>query len=87
MPNKRDEFINIPKPFSPKVPTKFAKALAHHQKGMLAEAREIYVGILKTQPKHFDALHLLGVIAHQTKNNQRAIELIGKAIKVNPGCC
>ena len=85
MPNKRDKFNNIPKPLSSKVPTKFAEALAYHQKGKLAEAQEIYVDILKTQPKHFDALHLLGVIAHQTKNNQRAVELIGKAIKVNSG--
>ena len=83
MPNKRDKSSNIPKPVAPKVPTKFAEALAYHNKGLLAEAQEIYLDILKTQPKHFDSLHLVGVIAHQTKNNQRAVELIGKAIKVN----
>ena len=55
MPNKRDEFINISKPSSSKKPSKLAEALAYHHKGMLAEAQEIYVDILKTQPKHFEA--------------------------------
>ena len=62
------------------MPNKFDKALAYHQKGLLAEAKEIYLDILKTHPKHGHCLHMLGVIAHQTKNNQHAVELIGKAI-------
>ena len=36
------------------------------------------------QPADFDALHLLGVIAIQTNNLERAVELIGRAIDVNP---
>ena len=36
------------------------------------------------QPRHFDALHLLGLIAYQTGNPLQAIELIGNAIEINP---
>ena len=67
------------------MPAKIDKAFAYHKKGLLAEAKEIYLDILKTHPKHFQALHLLGVIAEQKKNSQLAVELIGEAIEVNPG--
>ena len=40
----------------------FNEALVFHQKGMLKEAKAIYEQILKIQPRHFDALHLLGAI-------------------------
>jgi protein O-GlcNAc transferase len=66
------------------VQQKLQQALALHQKGMLSDAKEIYDEILKQKPDYFDALHLLGVIAYQTKNLHQAEELIGKAIKVNP---
>ncbi len=36
------------------------------------------------QPGNFDALHLLGVIAVQSNDPARAVELIGKAIDINP---
>ncbi len=36
------------------------------------------------QPRHFDALHLLGVIAYQSGNSLLAAELIGKAIEIDP---
>jgi len=83
-------FTNIPKPkavpnlLATKAEAKFQQALAFHQKGQLSQAQSLYEEILKTQPKHFDSLHLLGVIAHQTKNHQRAVDLIGKAIELFP---
>ncbi len=66
------------------VPEKFQQALALHQSGQFARAQAIYEEILKIQPKHVDALHLLGLIAAQTRNPQRAVELIGKAIAIDP---
>lgn len=39
--------------------------LEHHQAGRLQEAETIYRAILKEQPQHANALHLLGLIAHQ----------------------
>ena len=49
---------------------------------MLSNAKTIYEDILEQKPNHFDALHLLGVIAYQTRSTNE--ELIGKAIKANP---
>ena len=66
------------------IPIKLRQANALHQRGQLAPARDIYEEILKIQRKNFDALHLLGVIAAQTQNPRRAVDLIGKAIRVNP---
>ena len=84
------QFIHLPRhKASPKssaarVQTIFSGALALHQKGQLAQAKAGYQQILKIQPEHFDSLHLLGVIAKQTNNPQQAVELIDKAIEINP---
>ena len=53
------------------------------QQGRLQEASHIYKGLLQVDPKHLDALHLLGVIAYQTKNYEIAVDLIGKVISIN----
>jgi tetratricopeptide (TPR) repeat protein len=62
---------------------KFEKGVALHQQGKLADAERFYVEVLRQQPKHFDALHLLGVIALQTQRTERGVELIRKAIGLN----
>jgi predicted O-linked N-acetylglucosamine transferase (SPINDLY family) len=58
-------------------------ALRHHQAGRLQEAEPIYQQILKSEPDHVDALHLLGVLAHQRGDNERAIEFIARAIHLD----
>ncbi len=55
-------------------------AIEFHQRGQLAEAEGIYRRILELDPHHADALHLLGVLAHQVGRDDVAVELIGKAI-------
>ena len=70
---------------SQKLQQQFMQAVALHQQGKLQEAGAIYEAILKVLPRHPDALHLLGVIAAQTGNHQRAANLIAKAIAINPG--
>jgi len=60
-------------------------ALEHHQAGRLAEAEAIYRQVLAEFPDHADALHLLGVLAGQAGHTDRAIDLIGRAIAINPG--
>lgn len=50
----------------------------------MTKAKEIYERVLKMQPDHFDALHFLGVIAYQNGNTRNALDLIGKAIEINP---
>jgi len=64
---------------------RFQQGLALHQQGQLAGARRIYEEILRGQPDHHDALHLLGVIAAQTRRAREAVELIGRAIQAKPG--
>src|SRR5712671_2977116 len=60
------------------------QAIALHQQGHLVRAKAAYENILKAQPEHFDALHLLGVIAIQTNQHRLAVDLIGRAIAINP---
>jgi tetratricopeptide (TPR) repeat protein len=60
-------------------------ALRHHQQGQLDQAAQLYLAILAAQPTHPEALHLLGVVAHQKGDHARAIDLIGRAIAGNPG--
>ena len=59
-------------------------ALAHQQAGRLAEASAIYQEILRESPHDADALHLLGMIAHQSGDNALAADHIGRAIAVAP---
>jgi tetratricopeptide (TPR) repeat protein len=55
--------------------------LEHQRAGRLAEAEACYRQVLAVQPDQADALHLLGVIAHQVGRHDLAVELIGQAIK------
>jgi len=71
-------------PVAARAQAEFRQGLALHQEGRLAEAQEIYRQVLKIQPEHYDALHLLGVISYQTGNLLQAVELIGRAIELNP---
>lgn len=60
------------------------QALALHKEGRLAEAKALYEEIVKLEPRHFDALHLLGVIPFQRRNPEVAVALMGKALELNP---
>ena len=61
----------------------FRRAVALHQQGKFADADRLYREILRRRPNHFDALHLLGVIALQTGRTERGVQLIGKAVRLN----
>jgi tetratricopeptide (TPR) repeat protein len=56
-----------------------------HQAGRLEEAEAGYRKILQTDPRHADANHFLGMIAHHFGHFEAAVELIGIAIKEKPG--
>jgi protein O-GlcNAc transferase len=66
------------------IPQAFDLALQHHRAGRLADAEALYRHILTMQPQHADALHLLGEIANQMGQSTLAVDLIGRAIKLNP---
>jgi tetratricopeptide (TPR) repeat protein len=53
-------------------------------KGELPPAESIYLDILKTEPENPDAVHLLGLIRSEQDENDAAVELIQKAIGINP---
>jgi protein O-GlcNAc transferase len=57
-------------------------AIALHRAGNLAAAESLYLRILRQSPREADALHLLGLIAHQTGRHRDALDLIGRAIGV-----
>ena len=60
-------------------------ALDHHRAGRLREAESIYRQILASEPNNVDALHFLGVLAHQSGHHQAAIDSIERAIALHPG--
>ena len=60
-------------------------ALRRHQAGQLAEAEQLYRGILEADPRQLDCLHLLGMVALQSGRPAEAVDLIGRAIAANDG--
>lgn len=61
----------------------FQHAVSLHGGGRLAEAERFYREILAQSPLHFDALHLLGVVCHQTGRNGEAVALMQRAIALD----
>jgi len=66
------------------IAAQFERAVAHHQRGELAQAEAAYREILAHTPWHFDALHLLGIVRMQRGEHRDAIELIRKAVDIDP---
>ncbi len=62
----------------------FQHAFALYRQGKPAEAESACLEVLRPRPNHYGALHLLGIIAFQTGRAERAVELIGQAITLNP---
>src|SRR5208283_5382364 len=62
------------------IPEALAIAVQHHQGGRLQAAEQIYRKILAIVPDQPDALHLLGVIAHQIGQPEVAVEYVERAI-------
>lgn len=54
------------------------------QAGNVAAAVEIYRDVLVVNPTNPDAHHLLGLVALQSGNAETAVQLIGRAVALNP---
>ncbi len=67
----------------PSVAESLAKALKHHQAGDLQEAERLYRRVIRRDRGHADALHLLGVLAHQQRKSTDAVNYISRAIAAN----
>jgi Flp pilus assembly protein TadD len=61
----------------------FALGRELQEAGRLRDAEICYRRILGLEANHAEALHLLGIIAHQTGRHDLAVEAIGQAIKLN----
>lgn len=68
----------------PNAPELLSAALNHHKAGKLSEAALLYREILSGEPRHADALHLLGVLCNQVGDADLAVDLISKSIEINP---
>jgi predicted O-linked N-acetylglucosamine transferase (SPINDLY family) len=66
------------------IDAKLREAVALQTHGDLARALVLYEEILQTNPRHFDALHLSGVIAAMRGNHDKAVDLIDRAIAADP---
>jgi lipoprotein NlpI len=55
-----------------------------HQNGQLDQAQSIYEQVLKVQPRHARALHLLGMLFGQSSDFKRALNLLNRAISLDP---
>ena len=62
----------------------FAKGLAAHQQGRLAEAKKYYQQILRQLPNDVNALHMLGLASVQTQHVTWGVELLHKAVALHP---
>jgi predicted O-linked N-acetylglucosamine transferase (SPINDLY family) len=60
-------------------------AMRLHNAGKLADAARLYKDVLRGNPRHFQALYLLGFVHFQKDEFVEAERLIGDAIKLNPG--
>jgi tetratricopeptide (TPR) repeat protein len=65
---------------SARINARLQEGVALHQEGRLAEAEHLYRSILQDDPRHADALHLLGLAAHQRGAQNEAAELVRRAL-------
>ena len=71
-------------PAAGRIQARLAEAVAAHRRGRLELAEPIYRDILRKAPDHADALHLLGLVAHQRGDQAEAVRLIGRAMRLDP---
>ena len=65
------------------IDAKLQQAVSLYQANQLLQAEQICQQILRDNSQHADALHLLGVIAHQVGDYRIATSLIAQAIEID----
>ncbi|MGH7015296.1 MAG: tetratricopeptide repeat protein [Stellaceae bacterium] len=66
------------------VQAKLHRSLLLQRQGRLIDAERAFQAAVRQAPMQFDALYLLGQSALQTNRTERAVDLIVKAIRLNP---
>ena len=59
-------------------------AFSRHQEGALEEARSLYLEILRDEPSHFDANHLLGLLEGQVNQLLASVHFLCRALSLRP---
>ena len=62
----------------------FDLAVQHYQKGNFQKAENLYRKILEANPKHYQSLGYLGLLAKQSKKYDISKKLLEKVIQINP---
>ncbi len=65
-------------------PQLLEQGLTLHRRGDLAGAQLAYERVLAVDPGHADALHLMGLLAHQAGRSDLAAKLIARALERRP---
>ena len=78
-PNPQQQSLSL----SVDVDAKLQQAISLCQADQLQQAEQICQQILRDNSQHAEALHLLGVIAHQIENYRIATSLIVQAIEID----
>jgi tetratricopeptide (TPR) repeat protein len=73
---------NAPKPAD----VAFRRALLLHQHSRLDEARVLYEQVTQLEPRHLQAVVFLGVLAVESGQAERAVELTARALQLDPRC-
>ena len=63
----------------------FQEAVEHHRAGDLPKAAVIYQQILQAQPENVNVLYLLGLVAFQAGQGAHTVELLRRAVAIDPG--
>ncbi len=66
------------------IATQYQQALQYHRQGLLSQAEQLYLTLLKSDPTHIDSLHYLGLLYYQTDRNNQAKPILEKAFKISP---
>ena len=63
---------------------RYEEARRLHEAGRLSDAHGLYMEVIKSQPDHADALHMLGVLEYSAGHYEAAAELISQAVGIDP---
>ncbi len=62
----------------------FNQAVAAHRASDLSRAESLYKLVLASDPKQFDAMHMLGIVAGQRGDYREGVRRITEALKIRP---
>jgi tetratricopeptide (TPR) repeat protein len=62
------------------LPDLFARAVGHQQAGDRVQAEALCRQVVECDPGHADALNLLGMLSHQARHNDAAIDFLRRAV-------